>query len=106
MKLVDYIVVGSGLAGIHFCQQLKEHNKSFMVFDNQSQRSSVVAGGLYNPVVLKRFTSVWKSAEQLKLALPIYKQLEKQLQLKLDYNTSIKAIYFGRRTKQLVCSGR
>ena len=61
---VDYIIIGIGLGGISFCEQLKTHNKTFVVFDNASQKSSVVAGGLYNPIVLKRFTSVWKSREQ------------------------------------------
>ena len=64
MKNVDYIIVGCGFAGVAFCEQLIAANKSFLVFDNKSQQSSVVAGGLYNPVVLKRFTSVWKSKEQ------------------------------------------
>ena len=60
---VDYIIVGSGLAGIAFCEQLKAHNKTFFVFDNGSQQSSLVAGGLYNPVILNRFTKVWRSRE-------------------------------------------
>jgi len=85
----DYIVIGIGLAGISFCEQLKANNKTFIVFDNKSQQSSVVAGGLYNPVVLKRFTSVWKSKAQLLMALPMYKRLEKELQVKLDYKTSV-----------------
>jgi len=86
---VDYIIVGCGLAGIHFCEQLKVHQKSFVVFDNQSQQSSIVAGGLYNPVVLKRFTSVWKSKEQLELAMPIYKTLEDNLLVKLDFKIPV-----------------
>jgi len=86
---VDYIIVGCGLAGIHFCEQLKMHNKSFVVFDNQSQQSSVVAGGLYNPVVLKRFTYVWKSREQLELALTGYEKLEADLDITLDYKTPV-----------------
>jgi len=86
---VDYIVVGCGLAGISFCEQLKANGKSFVVFDNQSQQSSIVAGGLYNPVVLKRFTSVWESKEQLELALPMYANLEKQLKIKLDYKIPV-----------------
>jgi len=61
MKHVDYIIVGCGLAGIAFCEQLNAANKTFIVFDNASQHSSTIAGGLYNPVVLKRFTPVWKS---------------------------------------------
>ena len=86
---VDYIIVGCGLAGLNFCEILKKNNKSFVVFDNSSQHSSTVAGGLYNPVVLKRFTSVWKSEEQLKLALPVYNELEKTLNTKLDYKTPV-----------------
>jgi len=86
---VDYIIVGVGLAGISFCEQLKHHNKSFIVFDDVSQKSSTVAGGLYNPVVLKRFTSVWKSEEQLSLALDVYANIEKELQVKLDYKIPV-----------------
>ncbi|WP_299549180.1 FAD-dependent oxidoreductase [Seonamhaeicola sp.] len=86
---VDYIVVGIGLAGISFCEQLRTNDKSFVVFDNGSQQSSTVAGGLYNPVVLKRFTSVWKSKEQLGIALPMYHALEALLNIKLDYKIPV-----------------
>ena len=89
MKQVDYIVVGIGLAGISFCEQLRANNKTFVVFDNASQQSSTVAGGLYNPVVLKRFTSVWKCKEQLDLALTMYADLEMFLNVKLDYKIPV-----------------
>jgi glycine oxidase len=89
MKEVDYIIVGCGLAGIAFCEQLRLHNKSFIVFDNSSQQSSTVAAGLYNPVVLKRFTEVWKAKEQLDYALPKYEQLEALLGVKLDYKLPV-----------------
>ena len=86
---VDYIIVGCGLAGIAFCEQLKKHHKTFVVFDDRSQLSSSVAGGLYNPVVLKRFTSVWKGKEQLELALPMYSNIEKELDIKLDHKIPV-----------------
>lgn len=89
MKYVDYIIVGNGLAGIAFCEQLRKHNKDFVVFDNQSQQSSSVAAGLYNPVVLKRFTKVWNAKCQLELAIPKYKALEELLQIKLDYKIPV-----------------
>lgn len=89
MMKVDYIIVGIGLAGISFCEQLKANNKSFVVFDDKSQQSSTVAGGLYNPVVLKRFTSVWKSKEQLAIALPMYQNIEEKLKVKLDYKIPV-----------------
>ena len=86
---VDYIIVGIGLAGISFCEQLIANNKTFVVFDDASQKSSTVAGGLYNPVVLKRFTSVWKSKEQLDIALKMYSALERKLNVKLDYKIPV-----------------
>ena len=89
MKHVDYIIVGCGLAGIAFCEQLIKHRKTFTVFDDHSQLSSIVAAGLYNPVTLKRFTEVWKAEEQLAMALPFYKQLEKKLDVTLDYKLPI-----------------
>jgi len=87
---VDYIIVGCGLAGIAFCEQLYSNQKSFVVFDDQSQQSSLVAGGLYNPVVLKRFSKVWKSKEQLDLAIPVYQTIEDRLHVKLDYKIPVR----------------
>ena len=89
MKHVDYIIVGNGLAGIAFAEQLRLHKKDFIVFDNQSQQSSRVAAGLYNPIVLKRFTSVWNAKRQLELAIPKYEALEKLLQVQLNYKLPI-----------------
>lgn len=87
MKELDYIVVGCGLAGIAFCEQLRKAKKSFAVFEDRSQQSSRVAAGLYNPVILKRFTKVWNAKTQLELALPKYKILEQLLgvQLNIEY---------------------
>ena len=48
---IDYILVGLGLAGIAVAEELEERGKSFVVFEDQSQTSSSVAGGLYNPVL-------------------------------------------------------
>ena len=93
MKKVDYILVGCGLAGIAFCEQLRTAKKTFVVFDDASQHSSTVAGGLYNPVVLKRFTPVWKSKEQLEIALPFYKKLEEEFNIQLDYKAPVRRLF-------------
>jgi len=87
--MVDYIIVGLGLAGISFCEQLKEHNKTFIVFEDRSQQSSGVAGGLYNPVILKRFTKVWKAKEQLEIAIPFYKKIEEKFNTQFDYKVPV-----------------
>ncbi len=93
MNKVDYIVVGSGLAGIMFCDVLMQHSETFIVVDDCSQKASMVAGGLYNPVILKRFTPVWKSSEQLALALPRYQALEAQLNVQLDYKIPVYRLF-------------
>ena len=90
MNQVDYIIVGCGLAGIALCEILSEHDKTFVVFDNGSQQSSSVAAGMYNPVILKRFTPVWRAEEQLKLVPSFYKTLEKKLLKTLDYQFPLK----------------
>ena len=86
---VDYIVVGCGLASIAFCEQLRENNKSFVVFDDNSQQSSIVAAGLYNPVILKRFSEVWKAREQLDIALPLYQRIERDLNITIDFKLQL-----------------
>ncbi|WP_299364026.1 FAD-binding oxidoreductase [Winogradskyella sp.] len=89
MSQVDYIVVGCGLASIAFCEQLLANDKSFVVFDDSSQQSSIVAAGLYNPVILKRFSEVWKAKEQLKIAFPLYNKIEEELDITIDYKLQL-----------------
>ena len=89
----DYIIVGSGLASIMFAEQLRTHQKSFVVISDRSQQASVVASGLYNPVVLKRFTAAWNAASNLETAIPKYISLEKLLGVKLDYVVPIHRVF-------------
>ena len=63
--MIDYLIIGCGLAGISFSEVALQNGKSILVMDNDSQNSSNIAGGLYNPVILKRFSEVWKAKEQL-----------------------------------------
>ena len=86
---VDYIVVGLGLAGIALCEQLRSHNKSFVVIDQPQSSASTVASGLYNPIVLKRFVPAWKGHELMQRSLPYYKKLEKKLKTSFIHSTSI-----------------
>ncbi|MFD0964294.1 NAD(P)/FAD-dependent oxidoreductase [Pseudofulvibacter geojedonensis] len=74
--MLDYIIVGFGLAGMSFAEQLRKQNKSFIIIDKGYETSSIVAGGMYNPVILKRFTLSWKAKEQLDYAIPFYKEVE------------------------------
>ena len=87
--MLDYIIVGSGIAGICFSELCFENNKTFLVFDDYSTSSSKIAGGLYNPVILKRFSQVWKAEEQLDYGLPFYERISKRIHLNFDYKIPI-----------------
>jgi glycine/D-amino acid oxidase-like deaminating enzyme len=93
--MTDYIIVGSGLAGIAFAETLLQHNKSFVVFENKSQSSSSIAGGLYNPVILKRFSEVWNAKSQLELANSFYEEIQKKLNVQFDFKIPIFRKFFS-----------
>lgn len=59
----DAIIVGGGLAGLALAENLGRRGKSFVLFDDKSQSASRVAGGLYNPVILKRLSAAWGAVE-------------------------------------------
>lgn len=82
---VDYIIVGCGLAGIAFAETCLANGRKIIVLDDTSQNSTTIAGGLYNPVVLKRFTKIWEAEQQLETSIPFYKKLEEKLNTKFLY---------------------
>ncbi len=83
MQKIDYIVVGLGIAGISFCEELAKHHKNFVVFDAGETTSTLVSAGVINPVVLKRFTPVWNAKLHVSSSLEFYKNLSEKLQVSL-----------------------
>lgn len=79
MKQVDYIVVGLGVAATAFVKYLLEHQHSFIVINQDLHRASTVAAGLYNPVVLKRFSLVWDAPQQLEKMHELFSWYEQLL---------------------------
>lgn len=93
--MIDYLIIGSGLAGISFAEKALQNGKSIFVMDNNSQNSSKIAGGLYNPVILKRFSEVWKAKEQLELMEQFYAVLEEKLKCTVDFKRPILRKFFS-----------
>lgn len=93
--MIDYIIVGSGLAGISFSEIALLNGKNVIVFNNDSQNSSKIAGGLYNPVILKRFSEVWQAQEQLKLMIDFYSNLSNKIENKFDFKIPILRKFFS-----------
>ena len=93
--MIDYLIVGCGLAGISFAEKALQHNKTILVIDNDSQSSSKVAGGLYNPVILKRFSEVWEAQSQLLTMNAFYAQLKPRIENQFDYKMPILRKFFS-----------
>ena len=74
--MYDFIIIGGGLAGVTFANFLEKHGKSFCLIADRSQVASLIAGGVYNPVVLKRFTPIWRAEEVMSMIEPFYTEIE------------------------------
>lgn len=75
-KKVDYIIVGLGIAGITFSKQLLDHNKSFMVLADGLPGATQASGGVFNPIVLRRFTAPEDTSKFIDYANQLYKGIE------------------------------
>jgi glycine/D-amino acid oxidase-like deaminating enzyme len=93
--MLDYLIIGSGLAGISFSEIALKNGKSIRVLDNNSQNSSKIAGGLYNPVILKRFSEVGQAKEHLLVMNEFFSALEEKLNTKFDFKTPILRKFFS-----------
>lgn len=87
--MVDYLIVGCGLAGMAFAEMALKNGKSIKVLDNMSQNSSWVAAGLYNPVILKRFSGLQNSQAQLDVLQEFYGDLESKLGVKVNFKIPV-----------------
>ncbi|MGW8121300.1 NAD(P)/FAD-dependent oxidoreductase [Roseivirga echinicomitans] len=78
--LVDYILVGHGLAGSILANHLMNAGCSVMVFDDPTlSNSSKIAGGLYNPVTGRKMVKTWNADNLFSYLTDYYPKLEKQL---------------------------
>ncbi|MGY0399494.1 MAG: FAD-dependent oxidoreductase [Ostreibacterium sp.] len=93
MRSIEYLIIGQGLAGTLFAYELEKHGHSFIIVDADKHNASKTAAGLYNPVVLKRFTGVWQGLEQIATAKQTMSELATLLDVKLDYPMDILRIF-------------
>lgn len=80
MLNLDYIIVGQGVAGSNFALKLLDSGKSFKVIDHNLHKASAIAPGIYNVLVLKRFSLIWRAHAQLKLMLERFGRFEELLE--------------------------
>ncbi len=91
---VDVIIVGQGIAGSIAAYKLLSQGKSVAVFqDGDMYKSSSVAPGMFNALVLKRFTLCWKATEFLPVMYSFYTEMEKNLDCQLIHHFPIYRLF-------------
>ncbi|MBL0129266.1 MAG: FAD-dependent oxidoreductase [Flavobacteriales bacterium] len=90
----DIIIIGQGLAGTALSESLADAGARVMMFDIPlANRSSVVAAGAVNPIVLRRFVPSWRASEMLAIAGAFYRELELQYEASLWKPTQLIEIF-------------
>lgn len=99
-RQTDYLIIGQGIAGTFFAHELAQHQRDFIVIDAGGHNASKTAAGMYNPVVLKRFSPVWQAAAQIDTARQTVAMFEELLGDTFDYPLPIQRIFHdeGERT--------
>ena len=87
------LIVGLGLAGLAYAEQLRRAGLSFHIIDGGGGGSSQIAAGIYNPTVLKRFSLTWNGDLFHSYALPFYEQLQARLDSEFIHPAPIQKIF-------------
>ena len=75
--MIDYLIVGQGIAGSFLAWNLVQQNKTVMVMDYQhDQSSSMISAGIINPITGKRFALTPEFDKFYDYARQTYKELE------------------------------
>lgn len=86
INTVNYIIVGQGLAGSTLALRMMESGKSVIVFDDPgSNRSSVIAAGLFNPITGKLMTRTWMAEKIFRELHQFYSWSEEKLGQRFFY---------------------
>ncbi|MGB3591975.1 MAG: FAD-binding oxidoreductase [Nonlabens sp.] len=85
----DVLIVGGGISGCVLAWRWLLEGKSVCLVSDDKQSSSYVAAGVFNPVVLKRFTPVWNATQQLDELAIFFESISSLTGIKLLHKTPI-----------------
>ncbi|MDZ4847021.1 MAG: FAD-binding oxidoreductase [Chitinophagales bacterium] len=92
--MVDYLIIGQGIAGSMLTWFLtKANQKVFLIDEFHPNSASQVATGVINPITGKRLVKSWRIDELLPFAKNTYTELEHELGIKLLSETRIHRIF-------------
>ena len=93
-KHVDFIIVGGGISGCVLSYMLMKYGANVMLFDlPHENKSSSVAAGLWNPIVLKRMKKVWRADAMIDELNKTYRDIEKWTEIQFFDPISIRRVF-------------
>ncbi len=100
--MIDFIIVGRGLAASVIAHTLHENNISFKIIGNQHlSNCSKAAAGIWNPIVFKRMTKSWLANEIIPYLNTFYGQVEQRVGEKLITQRAIIKPFIEEQEKKL-----
>jgi glycine/D-amino acid oxidase-like deaminating enzyme len=90
MKVVDYIIVGLGIAGATLALELRKRGQKVMIFDKPFEhQASRVAAGLFNPITGKVMNLTWNANKLFPKLHEFYRNAEELTQTKFFHTKPI-----------------
>lgn len=77
MRKTDFLIVGQGIAGTCVAHALQQRGKDLIVIDLPTENnSSVVAGGICNPITGNNLSLTWEADGIFEVLAPFYRSFE------------------------------
>lgn len=90
----DSIVVGQGIAGTVLTRTLQKRGKKVLVIDDHFKgSSSLVAAGLWNPIVFKKLNKTWQADTLLPIAQEFYQEFERDFKINCWHPREIVRVF-------------
>ena len=98
---VDYLIVGLGIAGVCFAKQCLANNKTYKIVADNKKQASHVAAGMYNPIILFRFTTIHRAVEQMDQLVKTFGEFESLLNKKIIHPKKIYRIFANQHETEI-----
>ena len=98
---VDYLIVGLGIAGVCFAKQCLDNNKTFKIVADNKKQASHVAAGMYNPIILFRFTTIHRAVEQMDQLVKTFGEFESLLNKKIIHPKKIYRVFANQHETEI-----
>lgn len=98
---VDYLIVGLGIAGVCFAKQCLDNNKTYKIVADNKKQASHVAAGMYNPIILFRFTTIHRAVEQMNQLVKTFGGFENLLNQKIIHPKKIYRVFANQHETEI-----